>query len=98
MCSCVTVSGDWSKIKIQIERKYWNHHFCYRQLYSFLAPAVNKLLQGGGREGVALQPPVGRFFKVIIERVLQNCSGVKLILDIRLAGDIIAFDNEVLGP
>lgn len=35
VCMRVTVSGDWSKIKIQIERKYWNHHFCYHQLYSF---------------------------------------------------------------
>lgn len=33
--ACVCVSGDWYKIKIQIERKHWNHHFCYRQLYSF---------------------------------------------------------------
>lgn len=32
---CVSVSGDWYKIKIQIERKHWNHHFCYRQLYGF---------------------------------------------------------------
>lgn len=40
VCVCVCVSGDWYKIKIQIERKHWNHHFCYRLLYGLQLPLL----------------------------------------------------------
>lgn len=35
---CARVSGDWYKIKIEIERKHWIHHFCYRRLFGLQLP------------------------------------------------------------
>lgn len=49
VCVCVQECVFLGKIKIQIERKRWNHHFCYRQL-CFTVPSVNKLLQGAETE------------------------------------------------
>ena len=39
ICVCMTVCFQ-DRIKIQIERKHWNHHFCYRWLYALQPPLL----------------------------------------------------------
>lgn len=57
VCACVCVRGfrrDWYKIKIQIERKHWNHHFLLSPAIQFLAPTVNQLLRGDETESAEM--------------------------------------------
>lgn len=54
VCTGLRVCGlrrDWYKIKTQIERKHWNHHFLLSPAIWFLAPTVQQPLRGvGGNE------------------------------------------------
>lgn len=55
VCACVCgFRRDWYKIKIQIERKHWNHHFLLSPAIQFLAPTVNQLLWGDETESAEM--------------------------------------------
>lgn len=73
------------KIKIQIERKHWNHHFCYRQLYGLQLPLLTN------SSGVMKQKALkcthfmthGISFKYYYKHLARvTATGVKLILGI----------------